>query len=252
MQVSAQPVLKSGLALLAVAAAAIAISAAFTAVHAQNQEEDLRPEVTAPTYYAQFQYATLTGTTNTINMTRVPVVTATGTVYKNITLQVTVDSKGDVTLASGSPTVVASPSVVVSAFKAGTYVGPSTVNGGRNLITVSGPAVVPGGTTVWSITASPDADSCTYPASGTWYVGPISGNNPLAARLVKAGITSTAYSYGTGGDSDTSCTANGDWAGGTIIGASQTGNQLVLSSFSSLGFADHNAPIDQITYTLQP
>jgi hypothetical protein len=80
---------------------------------------------------------------------------------------------------------------------------------------------------------------------------PTSANNPLFTRLQKAGITSTAYSYGTGGDSDTSCSVNGSWAGGTLIGVSQTGNQLIISSYSTLGSFDKPTPIDQITYTLQ-
>jgi hypothetical protein len=249
MQTPPKRVLKSSLALLAVAATAIAVSAALSGVHAQDDQA--RPETT-PTSYAEFQYATITGTTNTINATMVPIVTPTGTVYKNLTLEVEVAANGTVTVVPGSPTIVAAPSVVVSAFKAGNYVGPSTVNGGRNLITVSGPGVVTGGTTVWSLTATTGADSCTYPASATWYVGsPTSANNPLFTRLQKAGITSTAFSYGTGGDSDTSCSVNGSWAGGTLIGVSQTGNQLIISSYSTLGSFDKPTPIDQITYTLQ-
>jgi hypothetical protein len=253
MQTPSKRVLNSSLVLLAVAA--------LSGVHAQDQArpevrtpdypDEARPEVT-PTYYAEFQYATITGTTNTINATMVPVVTSTGVVYKNLTLQVNVSATGVITVATGSPTVVASPSVMVSAFKAGTYMGPSTVNGGRNLITVSGPGVVSGGQTVWSLSASTGADSCTYPASASWYVGsPTSTNNPLYTRLANAKITSTAYSYGTGGDSDTSCSVNGSWAGGTLIGVSQTGNQLIISSFSTLGTFDKSSPIDSVTYTLQ-
>ena len=40
-------------------------------------------------------------------------------------------------------------------------------------------------------------------------------------------------------------------AGGTLIGVSQTGNQLIISSYSTLGSFDKPTPIDQITYTLQ-
>lgn len=260
MHAPATRVLNSSLVLLAVAAVAVVVSTALSGVHAQDEArvpvaapaypDDARPETTAPTYYAEFQYATITGTTDTINATMVPVVTSTGTVYKNLTFAVTVDSKGDITV--GTPTVVAAPSVLVSAFKAGNYMGPSTVNGGRNLITVSGPGTVAGGQTVWSLSAATGADSCTYPASASWYVGsPTSTGNPMYTRLQAAKITSTAYSYGTGGDADSSCSVNGNWAGGTLIGVSQTGNQLIITSFSSLGTFDKASPIDTITYTHQ-
>jgi hypothetical protein len=249
MQTPPKRILQSSLVLFGVAAAAIAVSTALSGVHAQD--EVVRPETT-PTYYAEFQYATITGTTNTINATMVPIVTSTGTVYKNLTLAVTVAANGTVTVVPGSPTIVAAPSQVASSFKAGNYVGPSTVNDGKNLITVSGPGTVIGGATLWSLTAAAGADSCTYPASATWYVGsPTSTSNPMYARLQAAKITSTAYSYGTGGESDSSCNVSGNWGGGTLIGVSQTGNQLIISSFSTSGIFDKASPVDSVTYTLQ-
>jgi hypothetical protein len=238
------------MAIPAIAIAAVAVSAALSGVHAQNRDDAARPETT-PASYAQFQYATLSGTTNALNVSQLPVVTATGTVYKNLTLQVEVDSKGNITVAPGSPTVTAAPSTLASSFKDGNYVGPSTVNSGANLITVSGPGVVVGGTTVWSLTASPDASTCTYPASATWWVGPPSStNNPLYIRLQNAKISSTAFSYGTiGSVGSSSCPESDYWGRGTLIGVSQTGNQLTISSFSTFGSIDSSNALDQITYT---
>lgn len=251
MRIPRGPALKSALALIAVSAAAVAVSAALSGVHAQNQEEAAQPEVAAS--YALFQYASITGTNNTLNITMLPVVTATGTVYKNLTLAVSVDAKGDVTVEPSSIKVTTAPTILASTFKAGKYVGPSTVNDGKNIITVTGPNVIPGGNTVWSLTASGDPSVCIYPPSATWYVGaPTSPNNPNATRLAKAGITSTAYSYGTSGNpSNSNCNPNDAWSGGTLIGVSQTGNSITISSFSTLGFSDSTIPKDQITYTLQ-
>ncbi|MGB8260953.1 MAG: hypothetical protein WCE75_11405 [Terracidiphilus sp.] len=251
--------LTSWLALPVVVAAAIAVSAALSGVHAQNQYDQDSPEAATLTSYAEFQYATLTGTTNTINATMVPVVTPTGTAYKDLTFQVTVSSTGAIAIVSGSPTVVASPTTQSAGFKAGTYNGPNFGSGsvytGMQVV-VSGPGVVPGGFTDWSLSGSSGGTShYPYPASATWYVGsPTSPNNPLAARLKKVGITSTAYSYGTA--SYSSDAPNSFWGQGTLIGVSQTGNAITISSFSigggpSNGGSDSSAPVDQITFTLK-
>jgi hypothetical protein len=256
MKTLLKPRFKSWVALLAVAAVAIVVSAALSRVHAQMQDDEARPEVAALTSYAEFQYATLTGTTNTINASLVPIVTPSGTVYKEITFQVNVSSSGAVTIVSGSPTSVNSSTTQAAGFKAGTYIGPhfgSNTQYNGMQITVSGPGVVGGGYTDWSLqAASGSTASCQYPVSATWYVGsPTSTNNPLYARLKKAGVTSTAYSYGTLGSS--SCQPNGFWYPGTLIGVSQTGNAITVASFTSDGGdgTDYSNPVDQITYTLK-
>jgi hypothetical protein len=251
MQVSPNPILKSGLALAAVAAVAIAISTALSGVHAQNQEPEFQSEA-LPSAYAEFQYATITGSNNVLNVTMLPVVTPTGTVYKNLTIPVTTEASGAIVL--GTPSEVNAPQILASSFKAGKYSGPSSVNDGKNVITVTGPGVVPGGTTVWSLVSSSSPSVCTYPVSGTWYVGPLS-NNPLAARLKKVGISSTAYSWGVAGNpglnNTVSCNPGLNWSNGSIIGVSQTGNSITFSSFTSDGSFDKSYPVDQITYTYQ-
>lgn len=193
--------------------------------------------------YALFQYSTLTASGNAITATWVPIVTANGTVYKNVTFLFDVDASGDLTLAAGYPQVVPSPVVVVSSFKAGNYVGPSTFGNGQFDITVSGPGVRSGGNTEWSLATTSGAYPYTYPSSATWYVGPIA-SNPLAARLKAAGITSTAMSYGTA----TSGCECGQWGGNTLIGVSQIGGSITFTSFTLNG-VDSGEPVDQITYT---
>lgn len=193
------------------------------------------------------QYPNLTGSGNTITAEWVPVVTATGTEYKNVTLLFDVDASGNLTLASGYPLVVPSPTPLVYAFQAGTYVGPSTINGGKNIITISGPGIRTGGTTEWSLAASTGASIYTYPSSASWYVGPIS-SSPLAARLKAAGITSNAYMYGTG---TSSCGCGDIWLTNSLLGFSQTNGALTIVSFTA-GGKDFSVPQDQITYMLQP
>ena len=200
--------------------------------------------------YALFQYSTLTGSGNTITATRIPVVTTPGTtIYMNMTLQFDVDANGNLTISSGYPQFVPAPTLQVSSFMAGRYVGPSAIYSGGLTITVSGPGIADGGATEWSLAATSDAHPGTYPTSASWYVGPLP-SNPLAARLKSAGITSTAWSYGVG---SAQFTINGGrWNTNTLLGVSQIGNTLTIVSFTDGNGKDYALPQDQITYTLVP
>ena len=207
-----------------------------------------------PTPGPKFQYAAITGSANTITISRLPIVTASGqTVYQDITLQFDSDGDGNLTLSAGSPAVTPSPNLLTSSFQTGRYQGPRSVASGKAAITVSGPGVVSGGSTAWSTSSTNDADACTYPVSATWYVGPLE-NNPMAGRLKKAGITSTAWTYGiTGGGLAFSCGGSPyfSWGNGAILGVSQTGNTITFASFTNNSF-DKDSPVDQVTYTLSP
>jgi hypothetical protein len=205
----------------------------------------------AQTPQASFERSTLTGSGNTITASNVPVVISGITVYINVTMQFDVDRNGTLTLSSGYPQVVAAPNLLSSSFRAGTYVGPSSVLNGKSVITVSGPGVTDGGATTWSMTSTTGADTCTYPSSATWYVGPIA-NTPVASRLKDKGITSTSWSYGVAGGVGSSCgNSTFRWQPGALIGVSQTGNALTIASFTYAG-GDYGSPQDQITFTLKP
>jgi hypothetical protein len=193
--------------------------------------------------YALFEQSTLTGSGNTINATQIPVVTATGAVvYLNLALQFNVDANGNLTMSSGFPQVSAAPTMITGGFKAGTYVSPSSILGGKGVITVTGPGVTNGGATLWTLTAGPGAAQGTYPSNATWYAGPIT-SNPLASAFSRYNITSTIYSYGQLGSG-----SSGAWSQGTLIGVSQVGNTITFYSYYSI----QNIPTDQITYTLAP
>jgi hypothetical protein len=184
----------------------------------------------------------------------VPVVNAAGqTVYQDITIQFDADDDGNLTLSAGLPSTSPSPSLLTSSFQPGKHQGPKNAANGKAAIAVSGPGVVSGGSTAWSSTTTSDADPCSYPVSATWYVGPLE-NNPMAARLKKANITSTAWSYGiTGGGIASSCGGSPyfNWGNGAIVGVSQTANTITFASFTNNSF-DKDSPVDQITFTLTP
>jgi hypothetical protein len=204
------------------------------------------PAVASPPY-AQFANSTITASVDTIVASWVPVVTATKTTYQDVTIVFSVDASGNLTVAPGYPKIVPAPSVIVSNFKAGTYVGPSSVFSGNAVVAVSGPGVTKGGATEWSLAAAPGAATCTYPTSATWYVGTLT-NNPLYQQRIKpAGITSTAWSYGIVG----SYQCGGNWDTKALIGLSQTGNTITIVSFTTPDGITHGAPVDQITYTLK-
>jgi hypothetical protein len=202
--------------------------------------------------YALLQQATLTGSGNTMTATQVPVVTTSGVVvYVNATIQFNVDANGNLTVATGFPQITAAPSTIVSNFKAGRYVGPSNILGGKAAIEIAGPGVTSGGATLWTLSVAPGADPNTYPSSGTWYVGPIA-NNPVAARVTKAGITSTTMSYGVATSQGTSVQGLDypRWGENTLIGVSQVSNTITFYSYTY--GSDASTPYSQITYTLAP
>lgn len=94
--------------------------------------------------YALLQQATLTGSGNTITATQIPVVTASGVVvYVKAAIQFNVDANGNLTVAPGFPQMTAAPSTIVSNFKAGRYVGPSNVLGGKAALVIASAATSP-------------------------------------------------------------------------------------------------------------
>jgi hypothetical protein len=230
------------------AALCLAFAAPCSTLRAQEASAVEEAAAAATTPYAEAQYSTLTGANNQIRATLLPVVTSSGVSYKDVTIDFSVSSSGIVTVASGYPQVTRVTLPSTSTFKAGNYVGPSTLYSGQFAVTVSSAGVAPGGTE-WSLRASSGANVCTWPASATWYVGPIT-SNPWYSRLHKAGITSTAYSYGIVGSVVGSSFCSDFWATGVLIGVAQTGNTLTIVSFSD-GSTDYSTPKDQITYTFK-
>ena len=221
-------------------AAIFMVSGVVSAVaYAQTQDTgSQKPPTTTPE--ALFQDSTLTGTTNTMNVNWLPVVKADGTIiYDDVTVQFAV--AGDGTLTVLAMQVVNSPRSIIDHFKAGNYIGPSTDP--NFLITVSGPGVAPGGATEWLLAASPGASGYTYPTEASWWCGPIK-NSPYFKRIKAAGVPLQGFCYGVGSGYD----GNQNWGTSSLLGLSQTGDAITISSFTHLN-TDQAEPADNITYT---
>jgi hypothetical protein len=235
----------------------------------QNQVEIVAPAPTSEATttaapFLQMQYASIVATGNTLTISRVPENFAGVIMYKDFTVQFALDSGGKMTIAPGYPTVVLSPSLLVAGFKAGTYVGPINndyppISPG---IALAGPGIG-SGASVWSIAAAPPYDPCTAPGNATFWVGSLAGN-PIAARLTKAGITNTSMSYGVSGAQlcYPSRSDQGPWMANSILGFSQVGSTVTITSFSLYGGntntsgndgqgGDKNVPTGELTFTLK-
>ena len=186
--------------------------------------------VLAVTPTMRSESATLSGASNQVVITRVPITDQFGVVkYWDIQLQFTLDPlTGKPSVSSGFPTVVTSPSITVGNFKPGTY-----RDGLGRKYTVGGPNVAAGGRTSWSLAANPSASG--FYASVAWTTGPVVGH-PNQAGLNLRSITSTAFSWGTiGAHNDFSSSLPFYiWYNGDVVGASQTGNNLSLHLFHNL------------------
>jgi hypothetical protein len=221
--------------------AAFAFGPAASAQEGAKSETGDRLEPATVTPYAEFQNSTLTGTTSTITVSNLPIVTGSGTIiYDNATIQFNVSSTGILTV--GSTQFTAAPSVDVNAFEAGNY---GLANNGGTQLVISGPGVTNGGSTEWSLDPNPGA-SCAYPNMAAWYVGPVK-SSPYYTRILAAGVPLTGFSYGISG---TSCGNSADWESNSLLGFSQTGSQISIVSFTANG-VDQSQQVAQVSYSLQ-
>jgi hypothetical protein len=218
----------------------------------------------AQTAEPRLQDATITAKGGTISISRLPIRTPSGTIYRDVTIELQVDSTGRVTLATNrvghvpaaaTPPPVAlqavpsgtrpaetdaielpqraSPPVVFQHFTAGTYTAAdgslvNLSNRGMDLIN---------GVPMWTLSGDGPISSATF------YSGP-PRLNPRARRLRNAGLTSEAYAYGTSdsGSSDT-------FGSGALIGVLQTGKTLRVVSFHQGCCTDRNEPVGSVVYT---
>ncbi|MGD0986445.1 MAG: hypothetical protein ABR874_01460 [Candidatus Sulfotelmatobacter sp.] len=202
--------------------------------------------------YALFQDSTLTSTTNTINVTQLPVVTTTGTSYVNVVIEFDVSSDGTLSVAPGYPQITPAATPLVLGFEAGNYFG-----GGAQSsygIDVSGPGVGQGGNTEWSLAVSSNGNY-TFPSNAVWFVVGNIKNSPLYSRIEKAKIDTQGWdAFGTvGSDECLSGECGTYWTDKTLIGLAQIGNQLSISSFTTTNGTtqtDSSTAVDSITYCL--
>ncbi len=90
---------------------------------------------------SRISISTITGSGNSLVLTRVPVVSSTRVVsYHNLTLQFDVSSSCVFTLAGGYPQSLLSPIPIPSNFRPGKYVGPSDIQSGQITLKSAAPA----------------------------------------------------------------------------------------------------------------
>ncbi len=187
------------------------------------------------------QSTSITGVSDTLKASRVPVRPATGSIkYYNIEFKFQVDATGAPVLAPLSPVVGLSPALLSGAFKAGNY---KSTEG--YVYTVTGPGASAGGRTNWSfVLAKPPADCAACRSQGSWTTGPIVGH-PLQGTLNAQGITSTIYSWGKIVANNGRFTLNA-CSPTRAVGFVQIGNQLVLHGFCEI----NNVETTQLTLNL--
>ncbi len=242
-----------GMRLTTMTAALLSLSTAVMA-----QAPDGQPATT------RLQDAVVVAKGSTISITRLPIHTANGTIFRDVTIQLQVDSQGHVTLAtdaagravaagmppaavplpsvpSGAPIELAqrpSPPIVMQIFRAGTYAAP---DGGLVRVEDRGNDLI-NHVPMWTLSA----DGASGLGSATWYSGPPQ-MNPRYRRLRTAGITDTSYAYGTS-DSGTADL----FGSGALIGVQQIGpSALRIVSFKHGCCTDMDAPTASLTLTYQ-
>lgn len=190
------------------------------------------------------QSAAVSGASNVLTLTRVPVQDATGKItYKNVAMSFNVDAAGKLTLNTASVSIVASPTLAVGAYKPGTYNGYNLLTYTNSHYFIAGsPGVGADGRISGSIQRITDDSRDTFNAG--WTSGPVTGH-PLEALLTQAGVPN-GYSWGIMGTAGNYTTGSG-WNPGDIIGVIQTGNQL-----SMWNFGKGKIPLTSLTFTLCP
>ena len=171
----------------------------------------------AQTLGPRLQDAKIVGHGSTITITRLPVRTPEGIVYRDITIQLKVDATGDVGVrAQGNSPAPSAPTAqlqsrvspppgtqdvtvgsitetptapeVEAHFIAGTYRGP---DGALVQVMRTGRPLTGGQFPTWALTALGESPI----TSAAWYAGPLR-TNPHQALINRAHINSNDYSYG--------------------------------------------------------
>jgi hypothetical protein len=181
----------------------------------------------------RLQDATITGKGSTITISRLPVHTSHGIIYRDVTIELSVDEDGSVHLATGQtaaahdgiaavrPSLVQVPSVpsvppAPQHFRQGTFESADGSLMQLRLRTASD------GSQSWHFSTLRAGASPIEAAS--WQEGAIA-DNAHAAIIRRAGIEAQAYSYGESeGGSDA-------FTDGALIGAAESGDTLTLVSF---------------------
>lgn len=189
---------------------------------------------------------------NVITVSRVPLSTPSGTVYRDVRIALTADAAGNISIAipkqaapivsrpaaplivsQPSPLIVSRPSppLVVHRFLAGTY----RTADGSGLFNVIDLGVPFGHATPRYKIAAIGAGGSVLDGA-TWDAGPMETNG-LRHRLEDAGITDGTLAYGTSDGG-----SGGPFDDGALLGFAQRGDRLSVVSFRRGCCSDAAAP----------
>ena len=229
----------------------------------------------------QLENANIEGQGGTLTITRMPIKTPSGTIYRDVVIQLQADDAGNVTFARGRLPATSGATIAGRApAPANSPVTPPepTVSGGGALTQTE-----PGLAEVQPLTVSPSKPvkvqqfkAGTYQGndgslvhvtgggnallegvpvwtltaiggsgaltSAIWYEGLIS-DNPRERVIKRAGITSLDYAYGTSDQGD-----GGSFGSGALLGATQTGDTLTIVSYHHGCCSNGREPTASLTY----
>ena len=184
----------------------------------------------------ELNYASVYGVNSTIIVDRLPIEISAGKfVYKDLTINLIADAKGNITVTPAIPKQAPSPPPITGGLIAGRYLSQDGTNG----FTLQGPFPV-AGTSVseWTLTTTKSVAN-TRMTPATIYVGPLN-QSPVGARVRTAKITDKEYNFGT---------VNADASDkNDLIGVSQLGNQVEIADFTFNG--DKSTPVTTTVYAL--
>lgn len=180
--------------------------------------------------------ATIEGHGGRLSITSLPVKTNHGTIYRDITIEFSADSAGNIIFARAGAAGVAgggssasavieqapTPPTIEQHFLEGTY--RAVADGALMRLSFRGKPINPfrDEPPMWELSVISGAAAVP---DATWYQCPIA-ENPMRARLHEAGIASPAWNYGLSQAGDGRA-----FGSGALIGAAQDGNLLSIASF---------------------
>ena len=188
-----------------------------------------------------FQYGTIYGSYGTITIQRLPVVLPNGGyAYKDVTIRLQSNNSGVLAFTASPLTQAPSPTPTTGNLRSGEYYTDADPTRGFQM---KGPSASGQGYDVWTLSVDNTFNVSPYEVPAVIYTGNLA-NTDIEARLKKAGITGTEYSYGEtlAGSSDGS---------GRIIGLQVLGSQMRVSIFTDGGGADHSTPVSSYLVDLK-
>lgn len=182
-----------------------------------------------------FESANIVGSGRSVNMHRVPVVLdSTGeTLFFDVSFKMSLDANKQLIFDGFSQ--ITSPSInSVDNFVAGTY---QDTHGNKYVL--SGPSIVGDGRTGWALSAIGEGGSFSV----SWITGAAVAHPSIGNREISSELAS-GFSYGVQGTNNSGGgNLQSNWREGSLIGAQQVGNTLVLSRFhAASSFTDSSTP----------